>query len=61
MLPGTGIGGAPPNRGDFGSRHAAGAHFLFCEGSVRFIGDNVEPETFQALFTPAGQEAFSDF
>lgn len=61
VLPGTGSGDAPPNQGDFGSRHAAGAHFLFCEGSVRFIGDSVDSETFQALFTPAGQETLGDF
>ncbi len=58
VLPGTGSGKAPPNGGDFGSRHAAGARFLFCDGSVRYIDDSVDAATFEALFTPAGQETF---
>lgn len=59
-LPGTGDGSALPNRGGiFGSSHSGGANFLICDGSVRFISDNFDAATFQALFTTAGDEPVS--
>ncbi len=59
-LPGTGTGSSPPSPGGtFGSTHTGGANFVFCEGSVRFIANNVDAKLFQALFTTAGNESVS--
>lgn len=41
----------------FGSWHANGTNFLFCDGSVRSIGDFSAFATFQALVTPEGGES----
>lgn len=38
----------------FKSDHPGGAHFVFCDGSVRFIFDNVEPGVMNALATRDG-------
>lgn len=38
----------------FGSDHAGGANFGFCDGGVRFIRDNVDPAVMNALATRAG-------
>jgi prepilin-type N-terminal cleavage/methylation domain-containing protein len=62
VLPGADAGPPAPNAGGrFGSRHAQGAHFLLCDGAVRFIGDSVNSQTFQALFTIDGGESIGDF
>lgn len=61
-IPGTGSAPPGPNGGGrFGSRHPQGAHFLLCEGSVRFISDTVDLQTFQALFTVNGGETIGEF
>ena len=56
---------ATPNRKDAGpteynSLHPGGCNFLFCDGSVRFLKDKMNPRTFSNLATPAGGEAVSD-
>jgi prepilin-type processing-associated H-X9-DG protein len=38
----------------FGSLHPGGAHFLFCDGSVRFVWDDADPATMNALSTRGG-------
>ena len=38
----------------FGSDHAGGANFGFCDGGVRFIRDHVDPAVMNALATRAG-------
>jgi prepilin-type processing-associated H-X9-DG protein/prepilin-type N-terminal cleavage/methylation domain-containing protein len=41
---------------DFWSRHPGGVNFLFADGSVRFIKDNINAQVYQALSTREGQE-----
>jgi prepilin-type processing-associated H-X9-DG protein len=54
-LPGTATLDSPPNGGGrFGSPHSGGAHFVMCDGAVRFINSQVDPTTFKALGTPRG-------
>jgi prepilin-type N-terminal cleavage/methylation domain-containing protein/prepilin-type processing-associated H-X9-DG protein len=43
----------------FRSLHPSGAHFCFGDGSVRFIKDSVNPQTFQAIGTRYGKEVVS--
>src|SRR5207245_1447668 len=40
----------------FGSGHASGANFAFVDGSVRFLSDQTNLTTLQALSTRAGGE-----
>ncbi len=40
----------------FYSLHSGGAHFLFADGSVTFIQEDISPTVYQALSTIAGHE-----
>ncbi len=52
--PGTGITTSPygiPLNGAFGSRHTGGAQFLFGDGHVSFLSENISLATYRALAT----------
>jgi prepilin-type N-terminal cleavage/methylation domain-containing protein/prepilin-type processing-associated H-X9-DG protein len=38
----------------FGSLHPGGCHFAFCDGSVQFVYDTIDPRVFNALATRDG-------
>jgi len=43
------------------SRHVGGVHLLLCDGSTRFVSENVDMSTWQAIATKAGSEVIGDF
>jgi prepilin-type processing-associated H-X9-DG protein len=45
----------------FSGIHTGGTHFSFADGSVRFISDNIDPKTLEALVTIQGGEVVPDF
>jgi len=45
-----------PELYSFRSRHPGGLHFLFCDGTVRFISQSIPLTTYRALATIAGNE-----
>ena len=53
----------PNNKGagadDFWSLHPGGCEFLFCDGSVRFLKETINPQVFSQLATRAGGEVVS--
>lgn len=55
----------PPNHGDhpedFGSPHTGGAQFLLGDGAVRFISENIDEGTYQALATRSQGEVIGEF
>lgn len=46
---------------NFRSTHPSGANMLFCDGSVSFISESIELETFQGLTTIQGGELLKPF
>lgn len=45
----------------FGGPFTGGTHFLFADGSVRFITEKIDPAVLNALSTPAGSETVGEF
>ncbi len=45
----------------FKSKHVGGAHFLLCDGSTRFISENVDQLTYQKLGARADGQVVGDF
>ncbi len=42
--------------GEFSSHHSGGVNFLFCDGSVHFISNQIDGHTFETLGSPNGNE-----
>ncbi|TWT49878.1 hypothetical protein KOR42_38300 [Thalassoglobus neptunius] len=45
----------------FGSRFNGGAQFLFADGAVRFISEEIDPDVMEAISTIRGGEVVGDF
>lgn len=45
----------------FQSEHTGGAYFLFGDGNVRFLSENIDQGTFEGLSTISGQELISQY
>ncbi|QDT53469.1 putative major pilin subunit [Caulifigura coniformis] len=44
-----------------GSWHTGGAHFVFGDGAVRFMSENMDMKTYQGTMTRAGGETLGEF
>lgn len=55
------INAAPKFENDIRSRHAGGANGLFCDASVRFLGESMELEVLAAICTRDGGEVLDGF
>jgi len=45
----------------FSSLHEGGSHFAFCDGHIRFLNENMDGTTYEALGTRAGAEVVGEF
>jgi prepilin-type processing-associated H-X9-DG protein len=43
-----------------GSAHSGGAQFVFCDGHVEFLQDDIDMDAYQALSTRAGEEVVNE-
>jgi prepilin-type N-terminal cleavage/methylation domain-containing protein/prepilin-type processing-associated H-X9-DG protein len=43
------------------SFHTGGCHFAFCDGSVRFLSENLDTDLFRSLGSPNGGEVTGEF
>lgn len=50
-----------PSVGGFGSFHTQGVQFLFCDGSVRPVSENINPKTLQLLANRSDGEHVNGF
>jgi prepilin-type N-terminal cleavage/methylation domain-containing protein len=50
-----------PNQQGFSSLHVGGAHFNMCDGSARFISQNIDLGTYRNLGTIQGGETIGEF
>lgn len=56
--PAAGLSGGPNN---FGSQFNGGCHFLMCDGSVRFISQEINPQTLELLANPRDGQPVGGF
>ena len=49
------------NRSTWRSDHVGGAHFLLGDGAVRFVSENIDADTLDALATKSGGEVIGEF
>jgi prepilin-type processing-associated H-X9-DG protein len=58
-----GLASATPPRedGTYSSRHGGGANFVFCDVSVHFIAEDIDPQVFAALCTIDGRETIGQW
>lgn len=59
--PGSGFAAQDRRVNAWGSGHPNGANFALCDGSVRFISQNITQVNLNALSTRAGGEVVSDY
>lgn len=62
----VGVADHPPNSDsahfdDYSSLHTGGAHFLFGDGTVRFLSEDIHEPTWKALHTRGGGEVVNEF
>jgi len=50
-----------PNNYSFYSQHVGGAHFGLCDGSVKFVSDNIDLGLYRSLATIGGGETIGEF
>lgn len=50
-----------PHLDDFSSAHEGGAHFVFADGHIRFISENIDNNLYQWLSTRSNGEVVGDF
>ncbi len=51
----------PQRVGAYGSQHSGGANLTMCDGSVRFLSENIDLTTFRRLGTRGGGEVVGEF
>jgi prepilin-type N-terminal cleavage/methylation domain-containing protein len=59
--PGIQDGDPPEFVGGYGSHHVGGSHFLIGDGGVRFMSENINPQTFQYLGNRRDGELVGDY
>jgi prepilin-type processing-associated H-X9-DG protein len=47
------------NDGEFGSEHPGGTHFAMADGSVHFVGEDIDHTVYLALGSRDGKESMS--
>ncbi|HTN00777.1 MAG TPA: DUF1559 domain-containing protein [Planctomycetaceae bacterium] len=57
----AGNGGDDTRCSSFSSTHVGGAHALLCDGTVKFISENISYLVYQGLATRAGGETVGEF
>lgn len=59
--PQTNCGGGAERRFQFSSPHEGGVHFALCDGSARFVSENINADLLRALMTRRGGEVVGEF